>query len=168
VLRVLGIGVIAVVVALLATVFLARFGDGPTAIIPGGPLVSSALYSGPEPDWTFARDLSELEFQLEEQDSSRTLWLLVVDEKLYVVSGYMNSTIGKLWKHWPMAAEKDGRAMIRLDGKRYERRLVRTFDEATVAALAAEANRKYGAAMSADAATTGDVWFFEVLPRTTS
>jgi hypothetical protein len=39
------------------------------------------------------------------------------------------------------------------------------FDETTVAALGVEARRKYGREFSADAAATGDTWFFEVLPR---
>ena len=148
-----------------AVVVLARFGDGPTAILPGGPLESGELYTGPEPDWTFARDIPEMELQLVEPDSSRTIWLLVVDRKLYVVSGYMNEPIGKLWKHWPMQAEKDGRAIIRIEGIRYERELRRLFDEATVAAIAVEARRKYGVEFTADVAATGDAWFFEVLPR---
>ena len=43
----------------------ARFGDGPMAIFPGGPLVDGELYTGEEPDWSFAREIGEMEFQLE-------------------------------------------------------------------------------------------------------
>ena len=39
-----------------------------------------------------------------------------MDGQLYVWSGYMNSTVGKLWKSWPVQAEKDGRAVVRVDG----------------------------------------------------
>ena len=28
----------------------------------------------------------------------------------------MNSLVGKLWKSWPSQAERDGRAVIRVDG----------------------------------------------------
>ena len=107
-------------VLIVALIIGARFGDGPIAIIPGGPLEAGELVSGPEPDWTFARDIPEMEFQLVDPPVSRTIWLQVHDKKLYVVSGYMNSTVGKLWKKWPAQALQDGRAVIRIGGKRYE------------------------------------------------
>jgi hypothetical protein len=151
-------------------VFGARFGDGPTAILPGGPLEAGELYVGPEPDWTFARDIPEMEFQLVDPSVSRTIWLQVVDGKLYAVSGYMNSTIGKLWKHWPMQAEKDPRAVIRIDGKRYERKVVRLGpDHSALPAIVTEVARKYGAPMdptkASQAAEAGDAWFFAFEPR---
>ena len=159
----------AVGVALLSVVALvvgARFGDGPIAIIPGGPLEAGDLVTGPEPDWTFARDIMEMEFQLVEPPQSRTIWLQVHDKKLYVVSGYMNTTLGRIWKQWPAQALLDGRAVIRIDGKRYERQLVRILDDRPLLeAIAAEVNRKYGAALRADMAASGDAWFFALQSR---
>lgn len=162
----LGGAVAAVVLVLVLLVFVARFGDGPTAILPGGPLVSGELHTGPEPDWSFARDYPELEFQLVEPPVSRIIWLQVVDGKLYAVSGYMNSTLGKLWKQWPHQAEKDPRAIIRIDGKRYERKVVRLGpDHPALPAIAAEVERKYGAPLRAEMAATGDAWFYAFEPR---
>jgi hypothetical protein len=159
----------AVVVLLLALGLLvmgARVADGPVAVLPGGPLVSGELVGGPEPDWGFARGIPEMELQLVEPPVSRTVWLVVHNEKLYVISGYMNTAIGKLWKKWPMQAEADGRAVIRLDGKRYERQLVRILDDRPVLdAIAAEVKRKYAAPLTADMAGTGDAWFFALEPR---
>ena len=159
----------AIGVALLAVVALvigARFGDGPITVIPGGPLESGEWFTGAEPDWTFARDIMEMEFQLVEPPRSRTTWLQVHDKKLYVVSGYMNSTLGQIWKQWPAQALQDGRAVIRIDGKRYERQLVRILDDGPVLeAITAEVNRKYDAALSADMAKSGDAWFFVLEPR---
>jgi hypothetical protein len=156
-------------VALLAVVALvigARFADGPLAIIPGGLLASGELVAGAEPDWTFARDISEMEFQLVEPPRSRTTWLQVHDTKLYVVSGYMNSALGHIWKQWPAQAVRDGRAVIRIDGKRYERQLVRVLDDRPLLeAITAEVNRKHGAGLTADMAESGDAWFFAVEPR---
>ena len=155
-----------VVLAVLALVIGARFGDGPIALVPGGPLVSGELITGREPDWTFARDITEMEFQLVEPSRSRTVWLQVHDKKLYVVSAYMNSMVGQIWKQWPAHALQDGRAVVRLDGKRYERQLVRILDDRPLLeAITAEVNRKYGAGLSADMATTGDAWFFALEPR---
>ena len=170
ILKAIGAIVGVLVLAFLVFVFAARFGDGPTAILPGGPLEAGELYTGPEPDWTFARDLPEMEFQLVEPPESRTIWLQVVDGKLYAVSGYMNSTIGKLWKHWPMQAEKDPRAVIRIDGKRYERILVRLGpDHPALEGIASEVARKYAVPMSpkkaSAAAASGDAWFYALEPR---
>lgn len=166
VLRWIGIVLAAIVLAFGALVLVARFGDGPTAILPGGPLEAGELYVGPEPDWTFVRDIPEMEFQLVEPPVSRTIWLEVVDGKLYALSGYMNSPVGKLWKHWPMQAEKDPRAVIRIDGKRYERRLRRLGpDDPALPGIAAEVQRKYGAPLQPEMAATGDAWFFALEPR---
>jgi len=164
-LRVIGIGLGLLVLAIAAFIFVARFGDGPTAIVPGGPLVAGELVTGPEPDWTFARDLASMEFQLVEPPVSRTIWLEVHDRKLYVVSGYMNSTIGKIWKQWPAQALEDPRAVVRIEGKRYERKLRRILDDRPVLeGVAAEVQRKYAAGLTADMAATGDVWFFALDP----
>jgi hypothetical protein len=156
----------AILLAFVLLVFVARFGDGPTAILPGGPLVAGELHTGPEPDWSFARDIPVMEFQLLEPPESRTIWLQVVDGKLYAVSGYMNSTIGKLWKHWPMQAEKDPRAVIRIDGKRYERKIVRLGpNDPALEGIASEIERKYGAPLRAEMAASGDAWFYAFEPR---
>jgi len=156
----------ALVLAFVVLVVLARFGDGPTAILPGGPLEAGELHSGPEPDWTFARDIPEMEFQLVEPPVSRTIWLQVVDGRLYAVSGYMNSTIGKLWKQWPKQAAKDPRAVIRIDGKRYQRKIVRLGpDHPALEGIASEVERKYGAPLRAEMAATGDAWFYAFEPR---
>ncbi len=160
-------GIIGAVLALVLVLLVgARFADGPLAIIPGGPLEAGELVTGPEPDWTFASDIKEMEFQLLEPPQSRTIWLQVYDKKLYVVSGYMNSALGKIWKQWPAQALLDGRAVIRIDGKRYERNLVRILDDRPVLeGIASEINRKYGAPLTADMAASGDAWFFAVEPR---
>ncbi len=160
-------GFIAVSMLLVAALVIgARFGDGAIGIIPGGPLEAGELVTGAEPDWTFARDIGEMEIQLVEPPRSRVVWLQVHDKKLYIISGYMNSALGKLWKQWPAQALKDGRAVIRIDGKRYERQLVRILDDRPLLeAIAAEVSRKYGAPLRVDMAASGDVWFFALEPR---
>jgi hypothetical protein len=158
----IGLVALAVVVLIMG----ARFGDGPMGLIPGGPLEAGELVTGAEPDWTFARDIRVMEFQLVEPPRSRTIWLQVYDKKLYVVSGYMNSTLGRIWKQWPAHALQDDRAVIRIDGKRYERKLVRILDDRRVLeGIAAEVNRKFGAALDPDMAASGDAWFFALQPR---
>ena len=86
----------------------ARMHDGPLGMIAGGALKSGELAIGAEPDWRFAHDLPTVELQLLEPARSRTTWILEVDGRIYIVSGYMNSMLGKLWKQWPPEAERDG------------------------------------------------------------
>lgn len=166
ILKWLGAAIAALALLFALAVFAARFADGPTGILPGGPLRAGELHTGPEPDWSFARDIPELELQLVEPPVSRTIWLQVVDGRLYAVSGYMNSTVGKLWKQWPMQAERDPRAVIRIEGKRYERRIVRLGPEhPALAGIAAETLRKYGAPLRPEMAASGDAWFYALEPR---
>ena len=87
------------------------------------------------------------------------------DGKLYVVSGYMGSFLGRLWKRWPMQAERDGRAVVRIEGKRYERTLVRIRSGSDVIeGVTAELSRKYGGS-DPDSIESGDTWLFELAPR---
>ncbi len=163
--RWIGIALALLLALIIVTGIVARMSDGPIAIFPGGALTSGELHSGPEPDWTFARDFPELEFQLLEPSRSRTLWLQVHDKRLFVVSAYMNSTAGTIWKDWPAETEKDSRAVVRVDGKRYARTVKRIHDPALLAGINAEIGRKYAASPGPDADENGDVWYFELAPR---
>jgi hypothetical protein len=165
-LRWLGFFVAALIALVGAVVLAARLSDGPMGMLAGGPLVAGELVTGAEPDWSFAKDTTTIEFQLLEPPRSRTTWILVHDGKAYIPCGYMNSTIGRLWKQWPAEAEKDGRAVIRVDGRRYDRRLVRVKDDAAlIAALTAEISRKYGVPATPQAVESGSLLLFALEPR---
>lgn len=163
--RWIGAGLGALVILVLLTAVGARFSDGGIAVFPGGPLEGGELHRGPEPDWSALRDVPEIQLQLVDPPESRTVWLLVHDDRPFVVSGYMKTPLGRLWKQWPHEAEQDGRAVIRVGDTRYERRLVRIHDRALLEALAAEAHRKYGVEITADAIEAGEAWAFELEPR---
>jgi len=143
-----------------------RFADGPNRVFSGGALVSGELYRGTEPDWTFVNQTPTIELQLLDPVQSRRIWTASVDGKLYVWSGYMNSLVGKLWKSWPAQAERDGRAIMRINGVRYERQLVRVQSGDGLRALTALINDKYSSRTSPEAIDSGDVWMFEAAPRT--
>lgn len=139
--------------------------DPPSAFFGGGPLVDGELVTGPEPDWSFVGDVALADLQLVDPPRSRVLFIADYDGKLYVVSGYMGSFLGRLWKRWPLQAERDGRAVVRIEGKRYERTLVRIRSDAdVVAGVTAELGRKYGGA-DPGAVESGDMWLFELAPR---
>jgi hypothetical protein len=167
VLRAVGGLLVVAVLALAALLIGARFADGPLAIVAGGPFRSGELVTGPEPDWSFLRDVREVQFQLLEPPRSRTTWVLVHEGKAYIPSGYMTTWWGKIWKQWPHEVEKDPRILLRVDGKLYERRLVRVHEGPAVAPLLAELSRKYtgGQAIPEDAVSSGYLWLFELAPR---
>jgi CRISPR/Cas system CMR subunit Cmr4 (Cas7 group RAMP superfamily) len=77
----------------------------------------------------------------------------------------MNSRVGRLWKKWPLEAEADSRAIVRIDGRRYERRLVRVGDPKVFAELAGEIERKYKVPASQATVDEGGLWLFELAPR---
>jgi hypothetical protein len=166
ILRWLGFFAAALIALVGAVVLAARLSDGPIGILAGGPLVKGELVTGAEPDWSFAKDIPTIEFQLVEPPRSRTTWLLVHDGKAYIPCGYMDSTLGRLWKQWPAEAERDGRAIVRIDGKRYERRLARvTDDPPLVEALTAEIHRKYGPPATPATVESGSLLLFALEPR---
>ena len=71
--------------------------DGPRGLLAGGPFQSGADAISPA-DWSFLEGQDTLEFQTEAPERSRTVWLVVHDNRLFLVSGYMNTFVGKLWK----------------------------------------------------------------------
>ncbi len=148
-------------------------GDGPSILFPGGKLVSGELHTGAEPDWDFTDDLFVIELQLENPPTSRRIFVMESDGRLFVPSGYMRSFLGRLWKDWAFEADA-GRdlAVARIDGVRYERRLVRVTDPDVVDGVAAKMAEKYaGGATSETVAqiersvADGDTWIFELAPR---
>jgi hypothetical protein len=165
-LRIVGGLILLLVVLIVGVLVGARFADGPIAIIAGGPFKSGQLVSGSEPDWSFVHDVREVEFQLVEPPRSRTTWILDHEGKAYIPCGYMTTWWGKLWKQWPHEAEKDPRILLRIDGKLYERRLVRVEDGPALAPLLAELSRKYagGREIPPEVVTSGYLWLFELAP----
>ncbi len=155
-----------VVVAVGGTLITAQFSDGPMEIVSGGPFTSGTLVTE-EPDWSFVKDYNTVEFQLLDPASSRTTWIAEHEGRIFIPSGYMTTWWGKIWKQWPLQAEKDGRAILRIDGKLYERQLVRITGGPEVDPVMAELARKYGGGQPfpREAFDSGYLWIFELTPR---
>ena len=134
-----------------------RFTDGPNRVFSGGALVSGELHRGAEPDWAFVNETPTIDLQLLDPVQSRRLWTASVDGKLFVWSGYMNVRSANYGRSWPAQAERDGRAVMRIDGVRYERQLVRVQSGEGLQALTALINEKYSSRTSPEAIDSGDV-----------
>lgn len=135
-----------------AVVLGARYADGPLGPLPGGPLTSGPYVTTPVADWGFAADVEEIELQLDAQTKSRTTWILVHDGKAYIpaAAGFPPG------KTWHRAALEDGRAVLRIDGRRYPVRLTRVEDTAVQAAVRKVAEAKY------PSRPAGEIWLFAV------
>ena len=167
-LLVIGVLVLIPVFALAALAVSTRLSDGPSVIFAGGPLVAGEMVTGPEPDWSFVRDIRVFELQLLNPPRSRTLWIVEHEGKLYLNSNYMGGLRERLWKRWPAQAERDGRAIMRIEGKRYERTLVRIKTGPIVEGVTAEFTRKYGVEMTPAEVEAEELWLFEMAPPNTS
>ena len=147
--------------------------DGPSILFPGGALVSGALHTGPEPDWSFTEDVFTIELETSNPVSSRRIFIVEVDGRIYVPSGYMKSMLGKLWKDWAFnAAEGDDRAVLRIGETRYERKLVRIKEPAITDQVAAKIAGKYAGGATAEVVSEAkrsideeETWIFELAPR---
>lgn len=167
-LKVIGLLFLVILVALVTLLIAARFADGPWGLVAGGPFTSGQQVETPA-DWSFLKDQQEVEFELLVNGRSRTSWIAVVDNRVFIPSGYMNTTVGKLWKHWPFDAEEDGRIILRVDGKLYDMRMERRIKDPAIQEVLNELRRKYFPQVEGDMplgeVESGNTWIFELLPR---
>ncbi|MBJ22697.1 MAG: hypothetical protein GY910_27590 [bacterium] len=162
VLRGLGSIVLVLIALLMVVAVYARMHDGPVRAFAGGTLDSGPWNDSHGIDWSFAADLPTLELQLLEPPRSRTVWMIHHDGKLFIPCGIPNFT---LWKKWPHEAVANGEAVIRIEGRRYAVKLVKTDDRDEISAVRAGLAEKYDAA-APGAEEAGDLlWIFRVEPR---
>jgi hypothetical protein len=147
-----GIAVIAVAIGLFARIL-----DGPLGPFPGGPLISGELVTDPDPGWSSAAEVRTMELQVNPAHPlTRTVWVLVDQGELFVPAGWASR------KSWPTQALEDGRVVVRIGGRRYERQATRVTDPVRVDALRAALGRKYGVTPNPNG---DDTWFFRLGPR---
>ena len=89
VLVVIGVLVLIPVFALGALAVSARNSDGGSRVFSGGPLVAGELVRGAEPDWSFVREIRNIQLQLLDPPRSRILWIVEDQGKIYLNSNYM-------------------------------------------------------------------------------
>ena len=150
--------------------------DGATVVFPGGEMVAGELHTGAEPNWSFTDDIFTIELQLNDPMATRRIFILESEGKIYVVSGYMKSFLGKIWKEWAFDADEgNDEGMLRVNNVRYPRQLVRIEEGDVLNGVAAKLLAKYSGVptpVSAEAIATaradiedGNSWIFELTPR---
>ena len=76
------------------------------------------------------------------------------------------SWLGRRWKHWAVQAyEGDGLAVVRINGIRYERKLVRVFYSPLLEGVIDKKIAKYRSRITTEAIESGETWVFELAPR---
>ena len=149
-----------------------RLHDGPVEFVPwftisvGGPFRSGELLASPD-DWTFLKDREEIEMETLNLGTSKTIWISVVDRRMFIASGRRNTWIGQIWKQWPQRVAEDDRIILRVDDKLYEQRLQPITQGPDVITAMTESARKYGrgGAPQSDSIAREYVWLFEVVSR---
>ena len=150
--------------------------DGATVVFPGGEMIAGELHTGPDPDWSFTDDIFTIELQLNDPMATRRIFILESEGKVYVVSGYMKSFLGRIWKERAFDADEgNDEGVLRVDNVRYPRKLIRIKEGDVLDGVAAKLAAKYNgaptpvspeiiAAVRADI-EDGNSWIFELAPR---
>ena len=149
-----------------------RLHDGPVEFVPwftisvGGPFRSGELLASPD-DWTFLKDREEIEMETLNLGTSKTIWISVVDGRMFIASGRRNTWIGQIWKQWPQRVAENDRIILREDDKLYEQRLQPITQGPDVITAMTESARKYGrgGVPQSDSIAREYVWLFEVVSR---
>ena len=108
--------------------------------------------------------------------ASRRIFIIESEGKIYIVSGYMRSLLGRIWKEWAFEADAgNNEGVLRVNGIRYQRRLVRIEDGDALNGVAAKLATKYGGAPAPASEEvirntrasfeSGNTWVFELQPR---
>lgn len=150
--------------------------DGATVVFPGGEMMAGELHTGPEPDWSFTDGIFTIELQLNDPMASRRIFILESEGKIYVVSGYMKSFLGKIWKEWAFDADEgNDEGVLRVNNVRYPRQLVRIKEGDVLNGVSAKLLAKYSGvptpvsaeviAISRADIENGNSWIFELAPR---
>lgn len=174
----------AVIIAIFAVVITQRVSDGPMVFLQGGSFKTGELVEEPVTDWSFGVG-KNTEFELIGYGTSRVAGYIMHDG-----IAYMTCDLGFIWnrfesgqrrwilnliyifKRWHEDAEKDGRALLRIDGKLYKANFVKVEDpelNQTLRSILEDLAREFIAPEELGPPPTeppNDIWFFRMDPRT--
>lgn len=109
---------------------------GPTLLMPGGGL--SGTDSAPPADWTWTDDFSTVQLETRPEDPySVNLWIVGIDQKLYVHAGTNRSA-------WVENMEGDSAVRILIDEKIYSLSATRVEEQSEFDVFSDAYEAKYG------------------------
>ncbi len=181
----LGIGLLSLVAVPVGIGVVARFSDGPIGPFPGGTLRTGTLVSDPDVEWAFgewafAEGVGLVELALVEPPGSRIVGAVVHEGRLFVgcdlgfIGRRAPGMFGRILpmhrlKRWQEHALRDGRVVLRIAGKRYERQAVRETDPERLATLRSiweeMASRFFSSPLLDVPTDPKEIWFFRMDPR---
>jgi len=173
--QIIGILLLIPAVAMATLRFDNRNADGPSILFPGGEMTSGGVHTGAEPDWSFTDEIQTVELQLNDPMSSRLIFILESDGRIFVISGYMSTFLGRLWKEWAIEADQgNNQGVLRINEVRYPRTLVRIEAGQVLDGVAEKLLMKYSGMPNPTPAAiqgtrssieAGESWVFELVPR---
>lgn len=171
------------IVAVVSVLVVQRVSDGPMEFLQGGPFKSGELVEEPVTDWSFGVG-KPMAFELVGFGTSRTAGYIMHDGLAYMTcdlgfmwnrfeSGTQRSILKLIYtfKRWHQDAVKDGRALLRIDGKLYKTQFVKVEDPELISSLKAKLEvlaREFVAPQELGpppAEPPNDIWFFRMDPR---
>ena len=169
------LGIASLSIVALASVFFIymRLNDGPIEFIPwftmstGGPFRSGELVPSPD-NWTFLKERQEIEMETLNLGTTKLIWTMVVDGRMFVASGRRQTWYGQLWKQWPQRLDEDDRIILRVDDVLYKQRLIPITEGDIILPVLKESWRKYGRGpepTSSARVTEELIWLFEIVNR---
>ena len=182
--RVILFVLLALLILIGGILFTVRFADGPVGPMPGGPLTKGPLVTDAVIDWDNilqGQSVATIELQLVEPARSRAVGAFAYEGELYVPCdlGFVwrripdtstRALLRLIWtfKQWHKEALKDGRVVIRVEGKRYARQAVLVTDETLKNTfrqrVLSGAEGFFGELMPIKT-DPEDIWFFRLDPR---
>ena len=150
-----------VVATAVVAIVAARFRDGPTGPLPGGPLERGELVAEGLTNPESVAAVMEVELQLLEPPRSRTTWIVVHEGALYVPCGFLDVPG---FKRWHEEAARDGRALMRIDERRYPGTLVREPEGPVYEAVASKVGEKYAPGAEGFEPDPARLWIFRFDP----
>lgn len=74
--------------------------------------------------------------------------------------------MGEIVQKWPIEVERDGRAILRVDGKLYQRQLARITIGPVLDPVVEKLSEKYAVAATVAAVHDDSLWIFALQPAT--
>jgi len=143
--------------------YAARSSNGLLEVISGGPFQTRHLVES-NTIWSLVNQHMTIEMQTMSPSTSRTMCVVIVDNRVFVVTSYMKSRVTRLSKKWPQGIKDDTRALIRIDGKIFPMQLSRIQKDDAINAVLLPFNQKYNRRTKAADLEKGASWLFELRP----